>query len=401
MKTSPAVTSPQIARRALLKTGTAFAATGTGLLRIMSAEAQPNAGAMYGYVGAFTTPQRKAHGDGINVYQINPEHGGWTHLQLLRAVNPSFLTIDREQRFLYAVHADLDEVSAYSIDRQNGNLTALNRQSCGGKNPVHLSIDPSGRYIVTANYTAGSVGVVPIEQDGSLGARTDVQQLQGEPGPNRKEQASSHPHNAVFDPNGRFIAVPDKGLDRIFVFRLDATNGKLVPNDPPSVATRAGQGPRHIAFHPSLPLAYVVNELGASVTTYRFDPDRGTLEPLQLLPSTPPSYTGDDTGAEITVAPSGRFVYASNRGANNVAIFAVDWASGTLKPVGWAQTERPREGETVRFITLDPAARVLYAANMDSDTIVPFAVDWQSGMLIPTGHIIHVKSPCTIVFAGT
>lgn len=196
-------------------------------------------------------------------------------------------------------------------------------------------------------------------------------------------------------------AVPDKGLDRIFVFRLDATSGKLVPNDPPFVATRAGQGPRHIAFHPSQPVAYVVNEIGASVTTYRLDPERGTLEPLQLLPATPPSYTANDTGAEITVAPSGRFVYASNRGANSVAVFAVDWASGTLKPVGWAQTERPKEGETVRFITLDRAARVLYPANMDSDTIVPFTVDWESGMLTPTGHIIHVDSPCAIVFAGT
>jgi 6-phosphogluconolactonase (cycloisomerase 2 family) len=401
MQTSPAAMSRPIARRNLLKTGTAFAAAGTGLLHAVRAEAQPDAGAMRAYVGAFTTPQRKAHGDGINVYQIDPKNSVWTHLQLLKEVNTSFLTIDRAQRFLYAVHADLDEVSAYSIDKQSGSLTALNHQSCGGKNPVHLSIDPSGRYIVTANYTAGSVGVVPIEQDGSLGAPTDVQQLKGEPGPNRKEQASSHPHNAVFDPSGRFIAVPDKGLDRIFVFRLDATSGKLVPNDPPFVATRAGQGPRHIAFHPSLPLAYVVNELGASVTTYRFDPERGTLEPLQLLPATPPSYTANDTGAEITVAPSGRFVYASNRGANSVAIFAVDWASGTLKPVGWAQTERPKEGETVRFITLDPAARILYAANMDSDTVVPFTVDWESGMLTPSGHIIHVNSPCAIVFAGT
>jgi 6-phosphogluconolactonase len=139
-----------------------------------------------------------------------------------------------------AVHADLEGVSAYAIDKQNGRITALNKQSCGGKNPVHLSIDPMGRWIVTANYSAGTVGVVPIQKDGSLGPRSDLVNLPGEPGPDRKQQASSHPHDIVFDPSGRFIAVPDKGLDRIFVFRLDAANGKLMPNDPPFVATRDG-----------------------------------------------------------------------------------------------------------------------------------------------------------------
>jgi len=399
MDKPPTATSRRIDRRTLLKNGAALAAAGSGLLHTVGAEAQSKPGMMYAYVGAFTTPQRKAHGDGINVYRVDPETGIWTHVQLLKTVNPSFLTLDREQQFLYAVHADLDEVSAYSIDKQNGNITALNRQSCGGKNPVYLSIDPSGRYIITANYTAGSVGVVPIEKDGTLGTHTDVQNLQGEPGPNRKEQASSHPHEVVFDLGGRFIAVPDKGLDRIFVFRLDTASGKLVPNNPPSVATRAGEGPRHVAFHPNLPLAYVINEIGSSITTYRFNPEQGTLESLQILPSTPPSYTGNNTGAEIAIAPSGRFVYASNRGDNSIAIFAVDWESGTLEPVGWTQTERPGGVETVRFFTLDPAARLLYAANMDSDMIVPFEVDRENGTLTPTGRIVHVNSPCTIVFA--
>jgi 6-phosphogluconolactonase (cycloisomerase 2 family) len=227
-----------------------------------------------------------------------------------------------------------------------------------------------------------------------------VQNLPGKPGPNRTQQASSHPHDVVFDPGGRFIAVPDKGLDRIFVFRLDTTGGKLVPNDPAFVETREGEGPRHIAFHPDLPLAYVINELGSSVTTYRFDPQRGTLEPIQILPSAPPSYTGDNTGAEIAVAPSGRFVYASNRGHNSIATFAVDWSSGALTPVSWTSTERPGGSETVRFFSLDPTARMLYAANVDSDTIVPFAVDRGSGMLTPTGQIVHVNSPCTIAFAA-
>jgi 6-phosphogluconolactonase len=283
MAKAPPITSRRIDRRILLQAATAMATAGPAVLRGGHAEAQqPRAGgatALFAYVGAFTTPERKGHGGGINVYRVDPTSGAWTHEQLLEIVNPSFLTLDRAQRFLYSVHADLEEVSAYAIDKQNGRITALNRQSCGGKNPVHLSIDPTGRWIVTANYSAGTVGVVPIDKGGTLGPRSDLVDLPGEPGPDRKQQASSHPHDAVFDPSGRFIAVPDKGVDRVFVFRLDAASGKLMPNDPdaigsevgapPFVATRAGDGPRHIAFHPQMPLAYVINELSSSVTTYR------------------------------------------------------------------------------------------------------------------------------------
>ena len=317
-KASPAA-DKYINRRIVLKAGAALAAAGPALVRGGHSEAQPRT-ALFAYVGAFTTPERKGHGGGINVYRVDPASGVWTHEQLLEIANPSFLTLDQAQRFLYSVHADLEEVSAYAIDKQNGHITALNRQSCGGKNAVHLSVDPTGRWMVTANYSAGTVGVLPIEKDGTLGPRSDLVNLPGEPGPDRKQQASSHPHNAVFDPSGRFIAVPDKGLDRVFVFRLDVASGKLTPNDPPFVATRAGAGPRHIAFHPQMPLAYVINELGSNVTTYRFDGQRGRLQPIQILPSTPASYTGNNTGAEIVVTPSGRVVYASNRGHDSIAI---------------------------------------------------------------------------------
>ncbi|WP_198026655.1 lactonase family protein [Bradyrhizobium sp. ARR65] len=404
-KASPAA-DKRINRRSILKAGTALAAAGPALLRGGHAEAHPRADratALFAYVGAFTTAERKGHGGGINVYRVDPTSGAWTHEQILETVNPSFLTLDRAQRFLYAVHADLEEVSAYAIDKQSGRITALNRQSCGGKNPVHLSIDPTGRWIVTANYGAGTVGVVPIEKDGSLGPRSDLVNLPGEPGPDRKQQASSHPHDVVFDPSGQFIAVPDKGLDRIFVFRLDASSGKLMPADPPFVATRAGAGPRHIAFHPQMPFAYVINELSSSVTTYRFDPQRGALQPIEILPSLPASYTGNNTGAEIVVAPAGRVVYASNRGHDSIAIFAIDRREGTLTPLDWA----PTHAKSPRFFCLDPAAEILYAANADegfsveqnTDTIVAFRINQANGMLTPTGQVIKTSSPCTIVFA--
>jgi len=405
MERASTAADKRIDRRTVLKVGAAaFAATAPAVLRSGHAEVPPRATALVAYVGAFTTPNRKGHGGGINVYRVDPASGAWTHEQLLEIINPSFLALDQAQRFLYAVHADLDEISAYAIDKQTGHITALNRQSCGGKNPVHLSIDPTGRWIITANYSAGSVGVVPIQKDGNLGPRSDLVNLPGEPGPDRKEQTSSHPHNAVFDPSGRFIAVPDKGLDRVFVFRLDTANGKLTANDPPFVATRAGAGPRHIAFHPKLPSAYVISELGSSVTTYRFDPQRGGLQPIQIVPSIPPSYTGNNRAAEIAVAPSGRVVYASNRGDDSIAIFAVDRRDGTLTPVGWA----PTRAKSPRLFCLDPAAKTLYAANADegfstqqnTDTILAFRINQANGMLTPTGQIIKTNSPYTIVFAS-
>jgi 6-phosphogluconolactonase len=382
-------------RRELLQTAAALATVEYAALAGAARAAADAVPEMVAYVGAFTTAERKGHGDGINVYRMDPRSGAWTHVQLLSGiVNPSFLAVDHTQRFLYSAHADLDEVSAYAIDKNSGKLTPLNKQSCGGKNPVYLTLDPSNRYVVTANYTAGSVGVVSVAQDGTLGPRTDLVTLSGEPGPNRKEQAGSHPHDCPFDPAGRFVVVPDKGLDRIFVFRLHAASGKLVANNPPSVATRAGAGPRHIAFHPRLPVAYVIDELGSSMTTYQYDAARGVLKAVQVLPTTAPSFTGDNTGAEVAVAPSGRFVYGSNRGHDSIVIFAVDRANGTLSPVDWVSTQ----GRTPRFFALDPTANFLYAANQDTDTVVAFRVNQRSGRLTPTGQVVKVGSPSTIVF---
>lgn len=398
-----------IERRSVLQAGAALAAAGPAVLRGAEAEAQPRAGAparLFAYTGAFTTEDRKGHGGGINVFRIDPASAAWTHEQLLDIVNPSFLAIDRGQRFLYSVHANGEEVSAYAIDKQTGHVNALNRQSCGGKNGVHLAIDPTGRWIVTANYNSGSVGVVPIQPDGTLGPRSDLVELKGEPGPDRVRQAGSHPHDVVFDPSGRFLAIPDLGLDRIFVFRLDAASGKLTPNDPPSVATRKRAGPRHIAFHPRMPFAYVVNELASTVAAYRFDAQRGSLQTIQILPSTPSSFTGELSSAEIAVSPNGRVVYASNRCNNSIATFAVDERAGTLTPVGWV----PTHGNSPRFFCLDPAAKFLYAANADegfgppdeknTDTIVQFTVNQANGMLTPTGQTVKTNSPCTIVFAS-
>jgi 6-phosphogluconolactonase (cycloisomerase 2 family) len=188
--------------------------------------------------------------------------------------------------------------------------------------------------------------------------------------------------------------VPDKGLDAVFVFKLDAASGALMAAEPPSVASRPGAGPRHADFHPSKPYVYVINELDSTITTFRFDPERGGLTPLQTITTLPPNFTGNSTTSEIVVAPSGRFLYGSNRGHDSLAIFAIDDATGTLTSIGWESTQ----GKTPRFFAIEPSGTFLYAANQDSDTIVTFRVDQASGKLTPTGHIVKTGSPSTIVF---
>jgi 6-phosphogluconolactonase len=349
----------------------------------------------FAYVGCYTSQQRQGRGEGITVHRIDAASGAWTQLQLVKtAENPSWLAFDRTQRFLYVAHGDGEVVTAFRVDEATGQLSLLGTQDAKGKNGVRLGVDAGDKFVVCANYASGTVAVLPTRPDGSLGPVTDLAALKGTPGPHRTQQTSSHPHDIVFDPRGRFIVVPDKGLDATFVFSLDAATGKLVPAAPPSVASRPGAGPRHADFHPTKPYAYVLNELDSTITTYRFDGELGGLAPVQVITTLPPSFTGNNTTSEIVVAASGRFVYASNRGHGSLAILAIDDAAGTLSPVGW----EPTQGKTPRVFAIEPSGAVLYAANMDSDTIVAFRVDQGSGKLTPTGQIIKTASPSSIVF---
>jgi 6-phosphogluconolactonase len=348
------------------------------------------------YVGSFTAPAR-GRGDGITVFQ-RAGGGRWTQIQAVKDLdNPSFLIADPQGRCLYSVHSDGDRASAYRIDPASGRLSLLNHQATGGQNGVHLAIDPTGKFLVTANYTSGTLAVLPINEDGSLAAFTDLTTLKGTPGPHRVEQPGSHPHHCRFDPSGRFLVVPDKGLDKVFVFRLNTAGGTLIPNDPPWTVTRAGAGPRHVDFHPTKPYAYVLNELDSSITTYQLDAATGGLKPVQVLPTIPSTYTGDNTAAEIAVAASGRFVYGSNRGHNSIAIFAVDPTNGTLSPAGW----EPTQGATPRYfgvVSSGPSGAELYAANQGGDTVVRFRVNPATGRLTPAGETLKIGSPCTIAF---
>ncbi|MDM0112000.1 lactonase family protein [Variovorax sp. J22R133] len=349
---------------------------------------------MHAYVGSRTTRERNARGDGISVFKIDESSGALELVQLVKdLVNPSFLALSRNGEFLYTVHGDEAEVSAFKVDKASGQLRFLNTQGTQGKNPVHLALDPTGRFLVVTNHIGSSLAVLPVADDGSLAPLTQLVPLSGTIGPHRIEQKQAKPHFNPFDPSGRFVVVPDKGLDRVFSFRFEG--GVLLPAPAADVATREGSGPRHLAFHPQKPFAYVINELDSTVTTYRFDAGTGKLEPLQILSALPATFTGNSRAAGIAIDPTGRTLYASNRGHDSIAVFHIDPASGLPEFAGADLTG----GRTPRFFTLSPDGRVMYALNEESHSIVILSVDASTGRLNATGQSVQCGSPVCMVFS--
>ncbi|CAN7762239.1 MULTISPECIES: lactonase family protein [unclassified Variovorax] len=350
---------------------------------------------MYAYVGSRTTRERNARGDGISIFTVDTERGTLALVDVVGdLVNPSFLAMSRSGEFLYTVHGDQSEASAFKVDRNTGLLTLINRESTQGKNPVHLALDPAGRYLVVSNHIGASLAVLPVNEDGSLGALVQLVALEGPIGPHRVEQKQSKPHFNPFDPTGRFVVVPDKGLDRVFVFRFE--QGRLTPASVPFVGTRETSGPRHLSFHPNSPFAYVVNELDSTVTAYRVTEETGALTPFQIVSALPESYTGNSRASELQIDAQGRFLYASNRGYDSIAVFRIDPKSAGLKFIEAA----PTLGKTPRFIAPTPDGRFMFALNEDSDSIVTLAIDPEAGTLKPTGASVGCGSPVCMVFSA-
>ena len=348
---------------------------------------------LFAYVGSYTTPERNGRGNGINVYKVDPRSGAFTHVQHLGGLeNPSFLAIDRAGGFLYSVHGDRSEATAYAIDRKTGHLTLLNRQSTGGYNPVHLALDPTGSFLAVVNYGSDSLAVLPVGEDGRLGPYATLTPVTGTLGPHRFQQRNMAPHHIPLDRLGRFFYVPCKGSDCVVAYRLDAKRGVLV--EAARVTARPSAAPRHIDFHPTKALAYVLNELDSTITTYRQDRRSGKLTPLQTVPSTPSDFTGYSTGAEIWLDRAGRHVYVSNRGHDSIGVFAIDSAGGTLSPKQWV----PTRGGTPRFFAFDPPQKHLYVANQDGHSIVTYKVG-RNGRLAPSPVRVKVGSPACIVFS--
>jgi 6-phosphogluconolactonase len=354
-------------------------------------------GTMRVYIGTYTERGSR----GIYLAQLDLATG---RLQLdgvaAELVNPSFVAIHPSQRFLYAIGEISDfggqkggAVSALAIEPTSGKLTLLNQKSSRGVGPCHVTVDRSGKFVLVANYGGGSVACLPISADGSLGDATAFVQHEGSSvDPQRQE--GPHAHSINVDPANRFAFVADLGLDKVFSYRFDSTGGLLTANDPTCVKLSPGDGPRHFAFHPSGRFAYVINEMHSTVTGFRYDAERGTLEAIGSVKTLPAGFSGSSSTAEVQVHPSGKFLYGSNRGHDSIAVFAIDSDTGKLTPVD----HTPTQGKTPRNFGIDPTGHWLLAANQDSGSIVVFGIDQATGKLSPARQAISVPMPVCVKF---
>jgi 6-phosphogluconolactonase len=310
--------------------------------------------------------------------------------------NPSFLAVHPNQRFLYAANEDrTGTISAFAIDPVNGRLKLLNQVPSRGSGPCHVAVAPGGKWVFATNYNSGSVAVFPVHEDGTLGEATGFVQHAGS-SVNAQRQRGPHAHSANVSPDGRWLLVADLGLDQILSYRVDEVKGTLSAGDPPFTKLAPGSGPRHLVFGKDGRFAYVISEMLATVTVFRYDSARGSLQELQTAQVTAEGYTGPKSAAEIAADPAGKFLYASNRGDGTIAVFRIDGDRGTLTLVERVSTE----GKSPRSFAIDPSGAFLFAANQDSGNVVVFRIDPATGRLTPAGSVLEVASPVCIVFAA-
>lgn len=351
------------------------------------------------YVGTYTEEGSKSKG--IYAYRYDAATGDVTALGVAaETTNPSFVAPHPNGNFLYAVNEvqnyggpNSGGVSAFSIDHATGKLTFLNEVASRGADPCYITVDRSGKYVMVANYTSGNIAVFPIGDDGKLGESSSFVQHSGK-GPNHERQEGPHAHSIDLSPDNRFAFVDDLGLDELRVYKFDAAKGTLSPNVPPFVQLDAGAGPRHFALHPSAKFAYVIAEMHSTVTVFSADLAAGTFHSIQTISTLPKGFSGRNDDAEVAVHPSGKFLYASNRGHDSIAVFAIDSAKGTLTLVEQAATG----GKEPRSFEIDPTGTLLFAENQKSDNVAIFKIDAKTGKLTPTGKVLEVASPVCLKF---
>lgn len=398
----------------------------TGILPFIAGELQAQSSdaqrPLIAYVGTFSSPLRDmlstqvdlppGNGRGIHLFRVNRETGAMTPSGIHEmGTSPSCLAVNKTGTRLYSAN-ETDRVgkhkegtvSAFSIDRSNGELTLLNTVRSGGAGPTYVSIHPSGRFLLVANYFGGSVSVLPILPTGELGEATDIRNDVGKIGPTKATNAPSgsfaisghdttHAHMIQADPSGRFVLHVDLGLDQIFVWKFDQQSGVLTPNAPHAVSLPPGDGPRHFHFHPNGRWFYSIQEEGSTVVLFDYDANQGRLESRQTISTLPPEFAGSNFCSEILVSEDGKFVYAGNRLHDSIGIFSVG-SDGELTFVG----EEWTRGNYPRSFSFDPTGQFLYCGNQRADNIAVFKVNRKTGRLIFTDHYVPVGNPSHIVF---
>jgi 6-phosphogluconolactonase len=346
------------------------------------------------YVGTYTA---RTNSKGIYEFDFDPATGKMSAVQVAAETkDPSWVAVHPNGKYLYSVNetGKASTVSAFSIDPKNGKLTLLNQLPSLGEDPCFLSFDRTGKFLFVANYTSGNVAVFPLLADGRLGEHTALQQDSGTLGLNKERQEGPHAHFIAPSTHNRFAYVADLGLDHVLVYKFDSAKGTLEPaGGSASAELKSGAGPRHVAFSDNGRFMYVVSEMASAVTVFANE-NQETFRAIQTLPMLPTGFSGRNDAAEIEIHPSGKFLYASNRGHDSIIEYSVDGKTGMLRQVA----DVPTSGKEPRHFAIDPTGNFLLAENQLSDAIAEFRIDPASGKLTPTGETLAVPSPVCIAF---
>ncbi len=413
---------PTHSRRSILKAAPALIGGGAVLASIQKAQTSGAKPPLMAYVGTFSSPLHDVlpsqvdlppgNGRGIHLFEVNRKTGELSPRGVLElGTSPSCLAFNSAGTHIYSANEtdkvkgnDAGTISSFSINRADGQLNLLNTVSSGGAGPTYVSVHPSGKFLLVANYFGGSVAVLPILSDGSLGPASDVKKGTGKVGPTKATNAPPgsfafsghdipHAHMIETDPAGRFVLSADLGLDQILIWNFDDRTGTLSANNPPSFSLPPGDGPRHFSFHPNKAWLYSLQEEGSNIVLFDYDSVKGQLKPRQTLSSLPPGFAGSNFTSEIMVSGDGKFVYAANRLHDGIATFSVA-ENGTLAFVG----EEWTRGDYPRSFNFDPTGNFLYSCNQRADNITTFRIDRKSGKLTFTGQYTPVGNPSIIVF---
>lgn len=382
-----------------------LAVSGLSLLAVNAANAQTVAKQeqknMLVYIGTYTSNSKS---EGIYVYKLNLSNGQLSPHKIVKgAVDPSYLAIDKEHRWLYAVNETEEyegkksgAVSAYSIDEKTGDLTFLNKQPSLGGAPCFVSVSDNGKFALLANYVGGNIASFSIEKDGELGAAIDLKQHFGS-GANKNRQDSPHAHSITLDAKNNYAIACDLGIDKAVIYKFDAKSGKLQTNEAQTFfQTKAGAGPRHFVFHPNQKFAFLINELDSTIISLKYDGEKGVLSEIQTVKTIPTNYAraADNSGADIHVSPDGKFLYGANRGHNSIVSYRINEQNGTLEYVENVSTE----GKTPRNFAIEPTGNFLLVANQNSDSIIVFRIDKTTGKIAKTGFTAIVPKPVCLKF---
>lgn len=344
----------------------------------------------YLLIGTYDSPKS----EGIYVYRFNSSDGSAQAVSHIKTSNPSYLAVAPDQQYVYAVHENANngkggEVAAFQFNNQNGNLSFLNQLPTGGDHPCYVETDKTGKWVFAGNYTSGSLSVMQVGKDGLLQTLSSVKQHSGS-GPNEARQAGPHVHCTYISPDNRFLFVPDLGIDKVMIYQFDVVTGKLTAGKQPFAASLPGAGPRHFVIHPNNRYAYLMEELSGHVIGYRYA--NGKLKTIQRISSMPSGDSSFPGSADIHVSADGKFLYASNRGTSNtIAIFSIG-KKGKLTLAGHQSTL----GNGPRNFNFDPTGKFLLVGNQNSDEVVIFSRNPDTGLLTDTGKRINIGKPVCI-----